>query len=82
MPHIFISYPSDEEDIVCNLSSNLKELGVEAWVYSYNKTIGKTLWGEIKEKISISKLMAFVVADCSEKSTGQKRELKLALKKP
>jgi hypothetical protein len=65
MSHIFISYPDKEENIVSNLRGRLQEYGIEAWIYSYNKTLAQDIWKEIEDKIDMYIFSAdylFVVA--------------------
>ena len=81
MPHIFISYPDEEKDIVGNLRGRLREYHVDAWAYSHDKTLGRETWKEIKNKISKSKVILFMVSDYTKKAKGQRRELTLILSK-
>jgi len=81
MPHIFISYPDKESNIVENLRTRLREYGVEAWVYSYDKTLAQNAWEEIEEKIDKSQLIIFIVSDDTKRAVGQDRELDLAFNK-
>jgi len=81
MPHIFISYPNEEKDIVGNLRGQLREHGVHAWAYSHDKTLGRDTWKEIKSKLSKSRVILFIVSDYTKKAKGQKREITLILKK-
>src|SRR4030042_3499753 len=81
MPHIFISYPDEEEDIVGNLRGRLREYGVDAWAYSYDKTLAKEAWKEIEEKISQSQVMIFIASEFTEAADGQHKELDLVFNK-
>lgn len=81
MPHIFISYPDEEEDIVANLRSRLREHGVEAWAYSYDKTLAQEAWKEIEEKINQSHVMLFIASEYTETAEGQHQELELVFQK-
>jgi hypothetical protein len=78
---VFISYPNQNEDIVTNLANRLKEFGVDAWVYSIDKTLAKDLWMEIEAKIQESEVFIFVASKFSKDAPGQHRELSLALTK-
>jgi hypothetical protein len=81
MPHIFISYPENNKDIVGNLRGRLKEYGVDTWAYSHDKTLGTATWNEIKNKITKSKVIIIIVSEYTPKAKGQRRELTLALNK-
>jgi hypothetical protein len=77
--HAFICYPVQKEDIVENLASRLRDIGVEVWVYSINRTLAEDVWKEIKEKIQCCQLFMFVVSKHSLDAKGQHHELQLAL---
>jgi hypothetical protein len=79
MPHIFISYPDEEEEIVGNLRDRFRVHGIEAWVYSYDKTPVRETWEEIEEKIIQSKVIIFVASEDTVAAEGQHRELNLVL---
>jgi hypothetical protein len=81
MSHIFISYPDKEENIVSNLSGRLQEYGIEAWVYSYNKTLAQDIWKEIEDKINQSQVMVFIASEYTKTAGGQHRELDLVFNK-
>lgn len=77
--HVFICHPSQNVDIVKNLASRLREFGIEAWVYSLDRTLAKDSWSEIEEKIRDSQLFIFIVSKHTFDAKGQHRELKLAV---
>jgi len=79
MHSIFISYPDPEKDIVGSLRECLADLGVQAWVYSHDKTIAKDTWGEIEEKILSCRMVVYVVSKHSVSAQGQHRELDTAI---
>lgn len=79
--HIFISYPILNQDIVENLADRLKQFGIDAWVYSNDRTLAADLWTEIEEKIAASELFIFVASKSSRDAQGQHRELTMALEK-
>jgi TIR domain len=73
--HIFISYPVAKQDLVENFAGRLRELGVEAWVYSLDKTLAEGIWEEIEAKIAQADLFLFVASQQSVDAKGQHREL-------
>lgn len=77
---IFISYANNDQDLLNNLAGRLKELNIDVWIYSRNKTYGKNAWNEIKDKILISNIFIYAFSSNSVKAKGQKRELNIALK--
>jgi hypothetical protein len=81
MPHIFISYPDEEENIVGNLRSRFREYGVDAWAYSYDKTLAQEAWKEIEEKINQSQVMIFIASEYTDTAEGQYKELDLVFNK-
>lgn len=78
---IFISYPDNNKDIVENFRDNLKLYGVNAWVYSRDKTLQQNLWEEIEGKIILCKVFIYVVSNHSDGADGQKKELDYFLSK-
>lgn len=79
--NVFISYASPDQAIVENLRGEFKTIGINAWVYSLDRTIATDSWKEIKEKITESDLVLFVVSENTLKAEGQKRELSMVLEK-
>jgi hypothetical protein len=79
--NIFISYPKECVDIVENLRDHLKRYGVNAWVYSLDRTLAADTWKEIEAKIVESDLVIFAVSQYTAKAKGQHRELELAVNK-
>lgn len=77
--HAFICYPVQNQDIVENLAGRLRDIGVEAWVYSIDRTLAEEVWKEIEEKIRLCELFIFVASNFSIDAQGQHRELQLAL---
>lgn len=77
--HVFICYPAQNEDIVKNFAGRLRDLGVEAWVYSLDRTLAEDIWNEIQDKIQSCQLFIFVASNHSLDAKGQHRELQLAL---
>lgn len=81
MPHIFISYPDEEENIVGNLRGQLQGYGIEVWAYSYDKTLAEPAWLEIETKIKQAPVMIFIASEYTEAAEGQQRELDIVLNK-
>lgn len=79
MHELFISYPSGNEDIVRNLARHLREFGVNAWVYSIDKTLADDSWQEIERKIQGCQVFMFVASEYSLDAIGQHRELEKAI---
>jgi hypothetical protein len=79
--NIFISYASNDTDIVENLRGRFNDIGVRAWVYSRDRTFGEEAWKEIEEKIINSDVVIFVVSQSTVNANGQQKELDLVLKK-
>jgi hypothetical protein len=79
MQNIFISYPGEENDIVGSLRECLSDFDIKAWAYSYDKTIAKDMWEEINEKISLCKMVVFIVSEHSVHAKGQHKELIIAI---
>ena len=77
--HAFICHPSQNADIVGNLAGQLRELGIEAWVYSLDRTLAKDVWREIEERIRDCRLFIFVASKQTLDAKGQHREVVLAL---
>src|SRR6266853_5635282 len=77
--HAFICYPVQNQDIVENLAGRLRDIGVEAWVYSIDRTLAEEVWKEIEEKIRLCELFIFLASKYSLDAQGQHRELQLAL---
>lgn len=76
---VFICYPVQNQDIVENFAGRLRESGVEAWVYSIDRTLATDVWSEIEEKIQRCELFIFVASKHTLDAKGQHRELQLAL---
>jgi len=79
MHQVFISYPSENDGIVRNLARRLRELGVNAWVYSIDKTLAENTWQEIESSIQGCQVFIFVASEYSLDATGQHRELEKAI---
>jgi hypothetical protein len=62
-----------------NLAGRLRDIGVEAWVYSIDRTLAEDAWQEIEDKIQRAELFIFVASRYSRDAKGQHRELQLAL---
>ena len=77
--HAFICHSSQNADIVENLAYRLRELSIEAWVYSLDRTLAKDVWAEIEEKIRACQLFIFVASKHTLDAKGQHRELQLAI---
>jgi hypothetical protein len=75
--HTFICHPSQNVDIVENLAGRLRDIGVEAWVYSIDRTLAEDSWQEIEDKIQRTELFIFVASQYSRDAMGQHRELQL-----
>ncbi|MBX9586007.1 MAG: toll/interleukin-1 receptor domain-containing protein [Gammaproteobacteria bacterium] len=78
---IFISYAGPDQELVENFRSELKLRGINAWVYSLDKTIGSEIWNEIEDKIQEISCWIFIISNHSVSSNGQLGELKLVLQK-
>lgn len=76
---LFICYASPEEALAENLRERLHDLNVPAWVYSIDRTAGRDSWAEIEERIRSSRAVAILVCEDTIRSTGQRRELEIAL---
>lgn len=77
--HAFICHPNQNKEIVENLAGRLRELGVEAWVYSLDQTLAKDAWSEIEERIRDCRLFVFVASEHTRNAKGQHRELRVAV---
>ena len=77
--HAFISYPIQNQEIVENLAGRLREVGVEAWVYSLDRTLAEDVWREIEDINKRCELFIFVASKHSRDAQGQHRELQLAV---
>jgi hypothetical protein len=78
--NIFISYSNNDVAIVENLRSEFRNFGVNSWVYSKDRSIGKETWDEIENKIRNADIVIFIVSESTANSPGQERELELARK--
>ncbi len=79
--HAFICHPSKDAAIVENLAGRLRDLGVEAWVYSLDRTLSEGVWSEIEQRVTECQLFIFVGSSHSLDAQGQHRELQLALER-
>ncbi len=77
--HAFICHPSQNTDIVENLAGRLRELGIDAWVYTLDRTLAKDVWSEIEERIRNCQLFIFVASKHTLDAKGQHREVQLAM---
>ena len=77
--HAFICHPSQNTDIVENLAGRLRNLGIEAWVYSLDRTLAKDVWSEIEERIRDCQLFIFVASKHTLDAKGQHYELQLVI---
>ncbi len=77
---IFISYPDKDVDIVENLKGRLKEYGVNAWIYSEDKTLSSDLWDEIENRIRSCRVYIHVFSKYSKNAIGQQKEFDFVLK--
>lgn len=78
---VFISYCGAAQEIAENLRSRLEDLGIRAWVYSYDRLLAADVWRDIEERMNEVSVFAFLVSEETLESEGQKRELDMALKK-
>ena len=78
---IFLSYPAPDQDFVENFADHLSQNGVKAWVYSIDKSLSDSTWNEIEKRLDESELFAFAASVHSRGSTGQHRELQMAVEK-
>lgn len=79
--NIFISYANNEIHIVENLREKFQDIGINAWVYSRDSTLGKDMYEEIEEKLKECNVVIFVVSDSSPNANGQQKEIELVLQK-
>jgi hypothetical protein len=79
--NIFISYANNELHIVENLRDQFEDIGIKAWVYSRDATLGEHMWKEITKKLTEVDMVIFVLSDDSATADGQHRELNLVLDK-
>ncbi len=79
--HIFISYATPDTDLIENFKDHLKNNGIEAWVYSLDKTLAEDTWDEICEKMHSSRVIIFAISEYTVNAEGQKREIEIALNK-
>lgn len=77
----FISYADADKALVENLRDHLCQFGVNAWVYSHDRTLAEDAWEEIKMKIKECNVVIFVVSNNTPNAQGQRKELELALDK-
>lgn len=78
---IFLSYATDDQDLVENFADHLLRLGIKAWVYSIDKTLSADLWEEIENTLRQAELFVYVVSAHSAGASGQQRELDMAVKR-
>ncbi len=79
--NIFISYANNDLHIVENLRDQFEDIGIKAWVYSRDATLGEHMWKEITNKLAEVDMVIFVLSDDSATADGQQRELNLVLEK-
>jgi len=77
----FISYADADVSLVENLRDHLGRFGVNAWMYSYDRTLAADAWVEIKEQVNKCRIGLFMVSKNTPNAHGQHRELELALNK-
>lgn len=77
--HAFICHPNKDAAIVENLAGRLRDLGIEAWVYSLDRTLSEDVWHEIAQRIAECRVFIFVASKHSLGAQGQHRELQLAV---
>jgi hypothetical protein len=77
----FISYACADTDLVENFKDHLGRYGVEAWVYSIDRTLAEDAWEEIQTKINECDIAVFIVSDHTLNAQGQIRELEIAVEK-
>ena len=81
MHNAFISYADADVSLVGNLRDHLGRFGVNAWVYSYDRTLAEDAWEEIQARIKECYIIIFVVSNNTPNAQGQQKELELALDK-
>ena len=79
--HIFISYADPDTDLIENFKDHLKNNGIEAWVYSLDKTLAEDVWDEICKKMHSSRVIIFAISKYTTNAEGQKKEIEIALNK-
>jgi len=79
--HVFISYAQEDNELIENFRGRLKECGVNAWVYSIDRTLADDTWEEIKTRIQMSRVVIFAISSYTADAQGQKRELEIAFNK-
>ncbi len=78
-PHVFISYPEENQALVENFAECLRELGIVVWVYSLHRTLAVDLWQRSNRGSARRGVFVFVASTHTRDAAGQHRELKLAL---
>jgi len=77
---IFISYPQSEFELASRVRSELKQLGVDSWIYSEDKKLSEDSWLDIEKNLMESDHVIFIISEKTETSEGQIRELGLIKK--
>lgn len=75
--HLFISYPVGLTELADKLRDELRQLGIEAWLYEIDLQLGVSTWADIERSIADAKAVVFLVGRSSVAAVGQTRELSL-----
>ncbi len=78
-PRVFLSFTSADKEFANQLNSELRSHGIETWTTDEQIRVGDSLTDKIKEGISTSQWVIFIVSPSSMKSKFLSRELELAL---
>lgn len=78
-PRVFLSYTSVDKEFADRLTKNLRERNVEVWAADEQIQAGDSISQKIKEGLTSSQWVIFLVSEDSMKSTYINRELELAL---
>lgn len=71
----FISYPDPLSELADLLRDELRQLGIEAWSFSRDRTIGGSTWSEIELQLKEARVVLFLVGTATASAAGQTREL-------
>jgi|CXWL01.1.fsa_nt_gi hypothetical protein len=71
----FISYPDALNELADLLRDELRQLGIEAWLFSRDRTTGTSTWSEIELQLKEARVVLFLVGTATASAAGQAREL-------
>src|SRR6476620_7459683 len=73
--HAFISYPDTLNELADLLRDELRQLGIEAWLFPRDRTTGNSTWSEIELQLKEARVVLFMVGTATASAAGQAREL-------